>query len=91
MRKGLNGFVGEEINIYGTNGALLIKGVVHSASCDFVVASTHPDWIPSYVYICKRKLILKKLKGVRKDTLYQFFVKTGHNISAAPASGGFKY
>ena len=100
MKKGLSRYLGKEISIYSSYGRpnhLLITGMVNDASCGFIVVGTNPNklQLPRHAFICKRKLILKKLDtGAQKITTpsYQFFVKTGHNIFTAPnPSGGFKY
>lgn len=91
MRRGLSSFVGKRINIYNSFGELLITGVVNDAKYGFIVANPHPDFITRYAYVCKRKLVLKKFKGVQKEKQNNFCVKIGHAIFTQPASKGFKY
>ncbi|OGI74369.1 hypothetical protein A2W50_00385 [Candidatus Nomurabacteria bacterium RIFCSPHIGHO2_02_40_30] len=100
MKKGLSKHLGREISIYSSPDHLLITGVVQSATCGFIVVGTNPNGLqlPRQAFICKRKLILKKIYNWKQKTpfsplRYRFFVKTGHNIFTAPVPrmGGFNY
>jgi len=88
MKKGLRRYLGKEITIYSSPNHLLITGVVKYAKCGFIVINTHLDRLPRHAFICKRKLVLKKLdNGTQKTPFspYRFFVKRGHNIFTAPS------